>query len=180
MRCDTTILHSQSAGERMSLTLILKLLHILAAIGLVTGIVGRNITFAQATKTGDLKTTYALLKASEIFERRFVFPMSGAVLLLGLITAWSAGWPLLGFLQGATTNWLLISLVLTLALGTAAPLLLGPRRRQRLQVLEDAHAQGTVTPALTTALNDSFLLRFRQLELGSILVIIGLMVLKPF
>ncbi|MBI5566631.1 MAG: DUF2269 family protein, partial [Chloroflexi bacterium] len=148
--------------------------------GLVTGIVGRNITFVQAAKTTNIETAYALLRASEIFERRFVFPMSGAVLVLGLITAWSASWPLLGFLQGMATNWLLLSLILTVAMGAAAPIMLGPRRRIRLKLLEDAHAQGTLTPALTAALNDPFLLRFRYLEFGGVLIVIGLMVLKPF
>ena len=35
-----------------------------------------------------------------------------AVLVLGLLAAWSLGYPLLGFLQGAGANWLLASLVL--------------------------------------------------------------------
>lgn len=164
----------------MSLTLILKLLHIFAALGLVTGIVGRNITFGQAVKSANIEPAYALLKASEVFELRLVFPMSLAVLVLGLITAWSAGWPLLGFLQGAATNWLLLSLILTVAMGAAAPILLGPRRRRRQQLLDDARAQGAITPALTAALTDPFLRRFRQLEFGGIVIIVGLMVLKPF
>jgi uncharacterized membrane protein len=159
---------------------ILKLLHIFAAFGMVTGVIGRNITFGQAAKTTNIQTAYALLKASEIFERRFVFPMSGAVLVLGLIMAWSAGWPLLGFLQGAATNWLLFSLILTVAIGAGAAILLGPRRRQRMKILEEAHDQGTVTPALTAALSDPFVLRLRWLELGGVVVIVGLMVLKPF
>jgi hypothetical protein len=100
----------------MSFSLILKLLHIFAAFGMVTGMIGRNITFGQAAKTTNVQTAYALLRASEIFERRFVFPMGGAVFVLGLVTAWSAGWPLFGFLQGAPTNWLLLSLILTVAI----------------------------------------------------------------
>jgi len=164
----------------MSLSLALKLLHIFAAFGMVTGVIGRNITFGQAAKTTHIETAYALLKASEIFERRFVFPLSAAVLVLGLITAWAAGWPLLGFLQGATSNWLLLSLILTVAIAVGAGALLGPRRRQRMKILEEAYAQGTITTALTVALNDPFVLRLRWLELGLTAVIIGLMVLKPF
>jgi uncharacterized membrane protein len=164
----------------MSLSLILKLLHVFAAFGLVTGVIGRNITFGQAAKSTNIETASALLRASEIFERRFVFPMSSAVLVLGLITAWSAGWPLLGFLQGATSNWLLLSLILTVALAAGVAVSLAPRRRQRMKVLEEAHAQGAVTPALTAALNDPVVLRLRWLEIGVVVVIIVLMVLKPF
>ena len=53
----------------------------------------------------------------------------------------------------------------------------GPRRRQRMKALEEAQAQGTVTPALTTALNDPVVLRLRWLELATVAVIVGLMVL---
>jgi uncharacterized membrane protein len=164
----------------MSLSLILKLLHVFAAFGLVTGIVGRNITFGQAAKTTNIETAYALLRASEIFERRFVFPMSGAVLVLGLITAWSAGWPLLGFLQGATSNWLLLSLILTVGIAAGVAGTLAPRRRQRMKILEEAHTQGAITAALTAALNDPIVLRLRWLESGAVVIIVALMVLKPF
>src|SRR5262245_59044141 len=130
----------------MSLGLIMKLFHVLAAFGLIAGAVGRNITFGQAAKTTNLHAILALLQLSETFERWLFFPAYGAVLLFGLVTAWVQGWPILGFLQGAIANWLLVSLVLWLGLGLVVPVYLAPRRKQRAAVVEEARAQNTITP----------------------------------
>src|SRR5215470_13793893 len=101
----------------MSLGLIMKLFHVLAAFGLIAGAVGRNITFGQAAKTANLRSIFDLLQLSQSFERWLFFPAYGAVFLFGLVTGWLQGWPILGFLQDATANWLLVSLLVWLGLG---------------------------------------------------------------
>jgi uncharacterized membrane protein len=90
-------------------------------------------------------------------------------------------WPLFGFLQGAASNWLLVSFVLFIGISAViAPLRLIDRRRQRTHALEQALAQGTITPELTAALHDRVVNRFRTVELTLLVVIIILMVTKPF
>ena|GEM_PF-3792418 len=65
-------------------------------------------------------------------------------------------------------------------MGFIAPLGLVARRKQRTRALEEALTQGTITPQLTAALKDSVVIRFRTLEFITMIVIIVLMVMKPF
>jgi len=164
----------------MSLSILMKLLHILAGFGLMTGAIGRNVTFRKAGESTDVSAVRALLEASEFFERRMLIPSGMAVLLFGLVTAWLQGWPILGFLQGGTSNWVLASLVLYLAPGFVIPRLIIPRRKQRLKALEQALAQGKITPELSAALNDRVVVNFRTAELVGLGIILILMVAKPF
>jgi hypothetical protein len=164
----------------MSLIIIMKLLHVLAAFGLVTGVIGRNVTFARAAKAANIDTVHALLQASEFFERRMVIPVASAVLLFGLATAWLQKWPILGFIQGGTTNWVLVSLILFMLPLLAVAGYLAPRRKQRAKAAEEALAQGKITPELTAALNDKLVRTFRTVELTGLGIIIILMVAKPF
>jgi len=165
----------------MTLSLIMKLMHVLAAFWFMSGVVARDITFWRAARVTNVHAVYTLLQVSEFFERSAVIPGGLIVLLFGLITAWLQRWPIFGFLQGATTNWLLVSLILFL--GTSAvigPLRLIPRRKQRAQAVEQALAQGGITTELTAALNDKVVNAFRTAELIVLVVIIVLMVAKPF
>lgn len=164
----------------MSLGLIMKLLHVLTAMWFISGIVGRGVTFWQATKTTHVHTAVTLVKLSDFFEQRMVIPGSSAVLLFGVLTAWLQGWPLFGFLQGATANWLLVSLVLYLGPTPAIPLYLIPRRQQRAKAAEAALAQGKITPEFTAALNDKGVSLYRTLELIIVAIVTLLMVTKPF
>jgi uncharacterized membrane protein len=165
----------------MSLYLIMKLLHVLAAFWFISGVVGRDFAFWQAGRAANVQAVQALLQVSEFFERYAVIPVASVVLLFGLIITWMQRWPLFGFLQGATSNWLLVSLILFIG-GTAViiPLRLVDRRKERTRAVEEALAQGTITPALTAALNDKVVVRFRAVELIILVVIIVLMVTKPF
>ena len=160
--------------------LIFRLLHILTAFWLIAGLVGRNLTFWQAGGAVEVGVATALLRASEIFERLMVRPGSSAVLALGLITAWLQGQPILGFLQGAATNWLLMSLVLSLSIIPLIVLVLIPRGRMRTQAVEAALAQATITSELRSALTDRAVVVSRNAELLIVAVIVVLMALKPF
>jgi uncharacterized membrane protein len=164
----------------MTLGLVLKLLHVLSAVLFIGGILGRAVTFRRSAQSGELHSAYALLQASEFFERKILIPASMAALVTGLLTAWIQGWPLFGFLQNARTNWLLLSLVLFLATTPAIPLYLIPRRVQRTQAAEAAREQGKLTPELTAALNDRGVLTYRSFELAIAILIVILMVTKPF
>ncbi len=175
-----------SGGQRegrvaMNLYLIMKLLHVLAAFWFVSGVVGRDFTFWRAGQATHVRSVRALLQASDFFERYAVIPVSMAVLLFGLIVTLMQGWPLFGFLQGAPANWLLVSFLLfILPLGAIAPLRMTARRRERNQALKEALNENAITPLLTAALNDKVVLGFRSVEFVLLIVIILLMVVKPF
>ena len=165
----------------MNLYLMMKLMHVLAAFWMVSGVVGRDFTFWQAGRTTDVQAVHALLRVSEFFERWAVIPISMAVLLFGLIVTWMQKWPLFGFLQGSPTNWLLVSVILFLGgMVFIAPLGLVARRKARTRALEEALTQNVITPELTAALNDRVVNRFRAVELMITIMIIVLMVTKPF
>jgi uncharacterized membrane protein len=144
-------------------------------------VVGRGLSFWQARRASDVRAVHALLEISEFFERYAVIPVSIAVLLFGLIVTWMQKWPLFGFLQGSSSNWLLVSSLLFVGISAfIAPLGLVDRRKERSRALEEALAQGTLTLRLTAALNDKVVLRFRAAEFVILVFILVLMVTKPF
>jgi uncharacterized membrane protein len=165
----------------MNLYLFMKLLHVLAAFWMMSGVVGRGLAFWQAGKAKDVQAVHALLQISEFFERYAVIPVSVAVLVFGLIITWMQKWPLFGFLQGSPKNWLLVSFMLFVGISAfIAPLGLVARRRERERAMEEALAQGSITLRLMVALHDKVVIRFRAVEMIVLLVIIVLMVTKPF
>ena len=160
--------------------MIVRLLHILLAFWFIAGLLGRNLTFRQAGRAVEVGVATALLRASEVFERLMVRPGSSAVLALGLFTAWLQGQPIFGFLQGATTNWLLISLVLSLGGVPLVVLVLIPRSKVRARAVAGALSAGIVTPELRAALTDRAVIASRNAELLIVAAIVVLMALKPF
>jgi len=165
----------------MNLYLIMKLLHVLTAFWFISGIVGRDFAFWQAGRATNVQAVHALLQISDFFERYAVIPVSMAVFLFGLIITLLQRWPLFGFLQGSPSNWLLVSFILFVGGSLAIiPLRLVVRRKERTRAVEEALAQGIITPELTAALNDKVVVRFRAVELVILVVIIILMVTKPF
>jgi hypothetical protein len=157
------------------MTTLFVLLHLLSAIALYCGLVGRAITFQLARRATSSPAIVALLRASDVFERRLAIPGSMLVLLFGLLAAWRTGWAAAG-----ANLWLWISLVLFLALIPAIPLYLLPARRRRDAAAAAAAASGQITPGLQAALNDRGVLAYRAVEFVVVVVITVLMVLKPF
>ena len=172
---------SASRRLNLNLSLLMKLMHVLAAFWMVSGVVGRDLAFWWAGRAPNVQAVHALLRASDFFERYAVIPVSMAVLLFGLIVTWMQKWPLFGALQGAPRNWLLVSFILFVGISAfIAPLGLVARRKERTRAVEEAMTQGMITPALRAALNDQVVNRFRAVELVITVIIIILMVSKPF
>ena len=164
----------------MILAIGFKLLHVLAAIWFISGLLGRWFTLGQAARTSNIQTVSDLVNLGGQFERRMVIPGSLAVLLLGLITAWLQGWPILGVLQGGTSNWLLVSLVLFLIQIPLIPLVFLPRGKIFGEALTQAVAQGHVTGVLSAAFGDKTVFAAHVTELVGTFIIVVLMVAKPF
>jgi type VI protein secretion system component VasK len=110
------------------------------------------------------------------FERLMVIPGSFAVLVAGLLAAWSEGQPL----AGTVDWWLFTSLILFVAVGLLVPMVFLPHGKVFEAALEEAERRGEVTPELRTALRDPAVRNARALELVTVAIIITLMVTKPF
>ena len=165
----------------MTLYILMKLLHVLASFWLISGVVGRGLAFWQARKAKDVQAIHALLQISEFFEKYAIIPVSIMVLVFGLIVTWMQKWPLFGFLQGSPSNWLLVSFLLFVGLSAfIAPLGLVARRKERMRAVKEALAQDTITLRLLAALNDKVVIRYRIIEFIVSVIIIILMVTKPF
>jgi len=165
----------------MNLYSLMKLLHVLAAFWFIGGVIGRDFAFWQAGRATNVQAVQALLQISDFFERYAIIPVSMVVFLFGLIITLLQRWPLFGFLQGSSINWLLVSFILYLGISLAiGPLKLVPRRKQRTRALDEALTEGIITPGLNAALHDEVVVRFRMVEFVVLVVIIILMVTKPF
>ena len=164
----------------MELSLLFKLLHVLSAMALVAGLVGRWITNAQAERSADLESMEALLGASLRFER-MVIGASFAVLISGLLTAWLMGLAILGVLEGAQTNWILVSLALfVLLMAVMPPLVFLPAGRAFEAARGAAHRASAKTPELQAAFANRRVRAAHVAEIVAVLLVVALMVLKPF
>lgn len=155
--------------------LLLKLVHVVLAMLLVGGLIGRWIVLHRAAASRDLSHTIGLLEASAPFER-MVIVSSILVLPAGLLTAWAQGYEWLGL----TTGWMLASVVLYAAITALVPTIFLPRGRRFDEALAAARDAAGVTPALTTAFGDPAVRAAHWAEAIGFGLIVALMVLKPF
>lgn len=151
----------------------LVLVHVLVAFAFVAGLVGRDITIAQARRSGELASITELLAVANRFDM-IVKVGSIAVLVFGIIAM------AVGDLSLSDNGWLAASLALYVTLGLLVPIVFLPRGRAFEAALADARRRGEVTSELTEALSDPAVAFARTAELVVVAVIIALMVLKPF
>jgi hypothetical protein len=157
------------------LALILKLGHVLLAFAMVTGLVGRWILLTRGARTDDVERAHLLSEAAAPFER-IVQVVSPIVVIFGLFTAWAQDYPWLGL----TTGWMLLTVVLIIPILALIPTVFVPRGRVFEAAMAEAREAGTVTAALRDAWSDPAVAMARRYELGAMVVIVALMVLKPF
>jgi uncharacterized membrane protein len=164
----------------MNLELLVKLIHILSSVALITGITGRQLTRAFAGKAEDISTFNSFLELSKRFENLFVIPGSLLVFLVGIIISLLRGWPLLGFIQGSTSNWLLVSLILYLLSFLMVIFVFKPRGKIFRANLNDALARNKLTNELIQSFKDKVVRAAHLTEFILIGIVMYLMVMKPF
>jgi len=157
------------------LALLLKLAHVLLAFAMVAGLVGRWILLTRASVTDDVERAHLLAEAAAPFER-IVQMVSPVVVIVGLVTAWAQGYPWLGL----TTGWMLVTVLLIIPILVSIPAIFLPRGRVFEAEMAAARAAGEVTPGLRAAWADPAVAMARRYELGAMVIIVALMVLKPF
>jgi hypothetical protein len=152
----------------------LKLGHVVLAFAMVSGLLGRWILLRRAAASQDIERAHLLADAASPFERT-VQVVSPLVVVVGLMTAWSQGYPWLGLTEG----WMLLTVLLVIPILVMIPLIFIPRGRVFEAAMADARAKGIITPALRASWADPAVAFARRYELVSIAIIVALMVLKP-
>jgi len=155
-------------------------IHVLLVFWLVAGILGRDRMYAEAARATDLPRLKFLIEMGSRFELSAVRPGTFAVLVAGLIAAWARGWPILGFLQGATVNWVLAALLIYLSIIPVIVFVFIPRGKVFRRALDAAEARGEITPELRAALRDPAVAAARGYELVMVAVLTFLMVTRSF
>ena len=164
----------------MSWYLVLRFLHIASAIVFIGGILARQVVRGLARRTNDVRTFADLNHAAGRIENTMVIPGNMAVIVVGVLLALATGTPMLGFLQGSDRNWLLVSILLLVVGLLAVPLVFVPRGKLFDVVLQRALKQGEMTAELRTAFADPVTHWTHVLEQVLIVVVLLLMVFKPF
>jgi uncharacterized membrane protein len=162
------------------LFLFVRFLHVTSAMWFIGGILARQIVRAYAERTDDVQRFATLSEAAGRIENTMVIPGNMAVIVFGVILALIIKAPILGFLQGASRNWLLVSNLLLVIGLLSVPLIFLPRGRKYGVALNDALAKGQMTPELRAHLDDPVVRAAHWYELVSMPVIVFLMVFKPF
>jgi hypothetical protein len=149
------------------------LLHVLTAFAFVAGLVGRDLTIAQARRSSEIDSVTTLLAVADRFDT-IVKVGSVAVLVFGLVPM------VVGDLSLTDNGWLVAAQVLFVLMGLLVPTVVLPRGRVFERALAEARDRGEITPDLSAAFHDPIVAIARNAELVIVTVIIGVMVLKPF
>lgn len=147
--------------------ILLKYVHILAAMVYVSGYIGGTILQIQAGRAADWPTRRTLQNAANVFSNRILVPAFLAAGIVGIITAATLGYPIL-------SGWVLYALivyVVMLAIGIGYWARLGKSIDRAIDASDEAaFAALRDRPAtLYISIVDGFLL----------LLLIYLMVVKP-
>jgi uncharacterized membrane protein len=164
----------------MNWYLIVKYLHIVAVAVTIGGMFARQLVRGIALKSDDVKTVTSLTHAAVRMDRAMVIPGSNLMILMGVVLAVMQKWPIFGFLQGASQNWLLVSNLLLIVMIVLIPGVFIPYNKKVESLLDTASVEGQVTPELRAMLNDRRNLLAHRAEEAIVLVVAALMVLKPF
>jgi hypothetical protein len=164
----------------MNWYLIVKFVHVLAVTITIGGMFARQLVRGIAKKSDDVKIVKSLTDVAIRIDRAMVIPWSNLILLAGIVLAIMQKWPVLGFLQGASQNWLLVSNILLIVMIGLIPAVFIPHNKRLESLLQTALSEGRVTPALSAALDDQTNKLAHYAEEIIVLVITALMILKPF
>jgi uncharacterized membrane protein len=159
---------------------VVKFLHIVSVVVSVGGLFARQLVRQHAKKMNDVQSFATFSQAAGIIEKIMVIPGMAAILVFGVILGLIGHAPILGFLQGAQQNWLLVSNILLIGIQVIIPTVFIPRGKIFDPILQDALAKGEITPELHAAMDDKAVKLAHIYEVVSLIIITVLMVLKPF
>jgi hypothetical protein len=134
----------------------------------------------QGRKSTDVQTLAVYYLAAGRIESLMVIPGNLLVIIFGVILAIMVRAPIFGFLQGSEKNWLLVTNILLIMGGLNVPLIFLPRGKIFDRLMDEALAEGKITHELKAHLNDKTVKAAHIFEIASLLIIVILMVFKPF
>ncbi len=169
-----------SEDESTNWYLVFKYLHIMAVVVCVGGLFARQRVRSQANNFRDIQSFASYGRAAHGIDTAMVIPGMFAILVFGVITGLIGRAPILGFLQGAPQNWLLVSNLLIISLLVVTGAIIAPRSRRLRSIVDRAAAIGEFTPELREAMDDQVVRWAHWYEEAVVVVIAALMVLKPF
>jgi uncharacterized membrane protein len=164
----------------MNWYIVVKFLHIASVIVCVGGMFARQLIRQHANKMNDIQLFATFSQAAGKIENVMVIPGMTAIMVFGVILGLLGGSPILGFLQGAQQNWLLVANILLIGILVIIPTVLVPRGKKFEPLLQDALIKGQITPELRAAMNDNIVKFAHRYEEVALIIITALMVLKPF
>jgi uncharacterized membrane protein len=164
----------------MNWYIVVKFFHIASVIVCVGGLFARQLIRQHANKTDDIHLFATFSQAAGKIENAMVIPGMTAIMVFGVILGLIGHSPILGFLQGASQNWLLASNILLIGILVIIPTVLVPRGKKFEPLLQDALAKGQITLELRAAMNDNIVKLAHRYEELALIIITALMVLKPF
>src|SRR5688572_9999786 len=135
----------------MNWYLIVRFLHILAVTITIGGMFARQLVRSIAKKSDDVDEVKSLTEVAIRIDRVMVMPWSNLIFLAGVILAIMQKWPIFGFLQGASQNWLLVSNILLIVMIVLIPAVFIPHNKRVEVLLQAALAESRVTPELSAA-----------------------------
>src|SRR5262245_42763863 len=114
----------------MNWYLIVKFLHILAVTLTIGGMFARQLIRGIAKQSKDINAVASLTHVVSRIDRTLVIPWSNIMILVGIILAVMQKWPVFGFLQGASQNWLLVSNLLLVIMIVLIPTTFIPHNKK--------------------------------------------------
>ena len=164
----------------MSWLKLLLFLHVMSSIMLVGGIFARQIVRTYASGSSEVKVIHGLYNAAARIENVMIRPFTLFVVLFGAIYGAMIKAPIFGFLQGASQNWLLVTNIMVLLIPIPIIFFFIPRGKIFEPIMQDALAKGLVTPELRDQIHDPAMKRMHLLEMIGVVLVVILMVFKPF
>lgn len=164
----------------MNWYLMLHFLHIASAMLFIGGVGARQVLRSCANTTNDVRTFIVLNHAGGRIENGMVMPGFLGVIVFGVLLALTTRTPMAGWLQGGSQNWLLVSLLLLMVDPLTVPVVNWQRGKHFDQLAQEAVVTGHMTLQLHAALTNPTMRWMYCTQLVVPVVIVLLMVLKPF
>ena len=159
---------------------IVVVVHVLTAFWLVAGIVARDVCWWHAARAPDLSALRPIANIASFFDQRAVQPGSFVVLLTGLAAAGTRGHRIFGFVRGEGPVWPFAALLIYSSIIPLIAFVFLPKGRVYRAALADAESRGELTARLRASIEDPVVMAARGYEFVMIVVLVYLMVAKPF
>ena len=161
----------------MNLYSLVKVLHILSVTAVIAGVVGRALIRARLVRLDDIHIVREFVGLEGHFDQWLVIYGFNATLLTGLLLTWLGHWPLV---NAGVPTWTLVGAVLFLSTIPLVIWVYVPRGKVFSKAFAEALAQKRVTVELRAAFSDQAIRASWLYEYLIFLVVLALMVLKPF